>query len=803
MATADQRVATDVTLEALVDAVEALPNATQEAADNANAAAEEARAAFEPAQRAIQNTNEILQDETEFYSITAVPGWSAGNYFFREKSLQKNVVYYFSADFSPQVSGSAYIFLYNDATSTEILHRQVQDMTHLDFSYKAEDNYNNVSCYINGESISSKCSLKFYSSNMNEFDINSNILKGMAEEDGTVSILRYSAFIRGGNYYDNFYDYAYMVSTRDPIVAPKDLFIQIKSGYAASFTRIDDQGNVTQIGWKTVNFYINKGTKFVVRIRKNPLDETDVADIVECVNALQIMDDEFIGWKSIKLDADSLVVGKQVGLDGNLITAGNYWFLYTIKYPKFKYIRVHASSLTDTTYEIAFFRDTEASSQNIDTQNSVHLDSGWDVTLQTHYTCAIVPDDCKMICISSRNLLNDNTPFDPDLYCDDMDAMMTRNSIQRDFGLQLFNNNKYIYHAFVDQIGSGNFLIPPQSLTDITVAHRLGYKAIELNCHATATAGKYICMHGTSGKIGDELIARDQTDISNVAISSVTYETFRNDYIYNSTDENYQTHVTFLEDALYLCKKLGLTPVISLPEGDFTFLNIVRGIMGDKFVLLVYNSYYLNRLRFKGAYNCYIIDGNSTTASIDEMCRNVGAPFLVGISEAYVESASADTLKEYADIVHKHDCLIGSAGVYINAEGNLKLSEIGADFNSTGNEVEYFETGNIVNSYSNGTFEEFDTDGTVDSGALDLSDGEYISSTIRAQRFLSKAILSIRFSGTISVIMGDQIYNLSLTSDGSKAVELSTFFVNASPDFTVYADGAVTVYECNYRASEC
>ena len=69
-----------------------------------------------------------------------------------------------------------------------------------------------------------------------------------------------------------------------------------------------------------------------------------------------------------------------------------------------------------------------------------------------------------------------------------------------------FINDKYYSHLFIDQIyASSNQIIPCQSVFDIAVASRLGFKVVEGNVQATATEGKYIVMHGEGGKLGGQV----------------------------------------------------------------------------------------------------------------------------------------------------------------------------------------------------------------------------------------------------------------------------------------------------------
>ena len=68
----------------------------------------------------------------------------------------------------------------------------------------------------------------------------------------------------------------------------------------------------------------------------------------------------------------------------------------------------------------------------------------------------------------------------------------------------------YYSHIFIDKIyEDSDVIIPCQSVYDVQIAARLGFKFIEGNVHKTATPGKYIVMHGEGGKLGGQVMYKD------------------------------------------------------------------------------------------------------------------------------------------------------------------------------------------------------------------------------------------------------------------------------------------------------
>ena len=61
----------------------------------------------------------------------------------------------------------------------------------------------------------------------------------------------------------------------------------------------------------------------------------------------------------------------------------------------------------------------------------------------------------------------------------------------------------YYSHLFIDTVyKNSDPYIPCQSVYDVRLAARLGFRYVEANLHATATPGKYLVIHGYRGALG-------------------------------------------------------------------------------------------------------------------------------------------------------------------------------------------------------------------------------------------------------------------------------------------------------------
>lgn len=365
-----------------------------------------------------------------------------------------------------------------------------------------------------------------------------------------------------------------------------------------------------------------------------------------------------------------------------------------------------------------------------------------------------------------------------------------------------FIHKKYYSHLFIDKINADdNIVIPCQSVYDIDVASRLGFTVIEGNVQKTATAGKYVVMHGSSGYLGEQVVAVNDTvaDPSTVKFANLSFDDIRNNYVYRSKYAKYQTKIISLEEFLLECKKRSIIPFVSYV--DDTMLEITKSIVGNEFILY-------NGLRDK--FDGMIYAWGSSSATKDDIlavCDSIGAPMMYGLN-----GTSRFTDEELTDIiaeVHKRGCLIGWAGCYSSITQNSRALNLGLDFSGTACEVDDFESGNLLNAKGDMDFSDFATTGTVANGVLTLATGDTVTVENLNQKFLAKGVLKIMFKGTISIDMGYKIkplengYERRFTSDGTTTLQFSTYFMEEVPTFTITAHSATTIAKVDYKVSKC
>ena len=347
-------------------------------------------------------------------------------------------------------------------------------------------------------------------------------------------------------------------------------------------------------------------------------------------------------------------------------------------------------------------------------------------------------------------------------------------------------------HILIDKIyEDSNVVIPCQSIFDVQIAARLGFKFIEANVHKTATPGKYIVMHGVRGKLGGQVTYLDGSSAENVVISNTSFEDLMNNFIYRSKYPKYRTHITSLEEFLTECKRNNIAPMIQ--HTDPEEVEIIKSYMGNNFIL-----YWGTREEFLGPILEYW--SFKTKEEILQRCRFMGPPYLYCMGNT--SQFSEDEIREICHEVHKLGCHIGFAGTYERPEMSEKLLKLGMDFSASGHDINEIEYGNICNLTADLDFSDFKTSGKTEKHILNLSDGQTLTPKGRIKsEFLSGGSLRIMFKGKIRVDMGDYIHT-EYESDGKHSTWISSYFMEQSPTFKITAVGPVEIYTIIYKASK-
>lgn len=380
-----------------------------------------------------------------------------------------------------------------------------------------------------------------------------------------------------------------------------------------------------------------------------------------------------------------------------------------------------------------------------------------------------------------------------------VDALESITETERKLSTQLLFNSYVREKPFAHHLGvsnTSNIIIPSQSIFDIQRAKRLGYKVMELNTMKTSD-GYLITNHGFNGKWGSQFYSLNDTDISDVAVSSMTLAEIKENVRYNSIYSKYRVAPPTLEEALKECKRVGIVPLIQWKTG---VKETADAIMGEgNYIAGIYQD---NR----GDKTDGVCSSWLTITDTDELiakCDASGGAYaaVLNVSASAYSSFTETDWYNLASAVHSAGYLIGCA--YASPTLIPVLQRAGFDLFIASFNINDIASGNLCNLFGEAEFSAFTTTGTVTDNSIVLSATQTIIPTeTLSSVFLGGGHLQIRFSGDIIVHLGKYIneaYNF--TSDGSETFDFTTFFENEIPTFRVSARQATTVYEINYKAS--
>ena len=369
----------------------------------------------------------------------------------------------------------------------------------------------------------------------------------------------------------------------------------------------------------------------------------------------------------------------------------------------------------------------------------------------------------------------------------------------------VFSNSPCYYHFAVNGFikdANGNYAVASESLDDVEIAARLGFKFIEANVHETSD-GKYVCIHGTSGAFGPECKSVDESVITTetlrtTEINTKTLSWIKTNVRYDSYYEKYQTTIPTLEEFCQACRKHGI--------GIFAGTN-KRGAVETcvKYLgsnVIIYGPPADIRDYFGGYVFKWNNGSNITPSTLLADARKYGTPYMCGMDSSVIDDFIDDNILDgFIENMHNDGFLVGWAGVYSTEEQGRLYAEHGLDFNGSGHEVNPFEP----------NYEVFDIDtenlptttGTIAKGVISLANGDTITCGT-STKILGKGWLSIRFNGTLTINFGYKgNWQRTIASDGSKDIVISDYFFMRGTSLTITAGSATTVTSFVYKTSKC
>ena len=351
----------------------------------------------------------------------------------------------------------------------------------------------------------------------------------------------------------------------------------------------------------------------------------------------------------------------------------------------------------------------------------------------------------------------------------------------------------YIYHYFMTGFDADTLpTIPGQSLEDISIARRLGFKVIEANVHKTSD-GQYAVIHGDGGKLGYLMEDNNGNLANDVVIANTTLSELQSNYRYRSKFPQYRTRIPSLEEFVSECKRQGLS--IYVQYVDDPEMEIVRRVIGG------HNFIQSFGIRKDGSYTAAYSNKDTLLQKAKESDSN----FMPMMENILVESLIAESnLKSVIDEIHRMGKIVGYPASYATENVHQQTIEAGMDFSVVAYQVNDFSEGNLFSEVGENTdFSMFGTDGTQSNGVLSLQNGQHIEKILNKVYFLSKSSLHVRFKGTIKLTLGQHIQAEQFMSDGKTDMFFSTYYLEQIPSMRIESVGVTEIVSIALDISSC
>lgn len=408
-------------------------------------------------------------------------------------------------------------------------------------------------------------------------------------------------------------------------------------------------------------------------------------------------------------------------------------------------------------------------------------------TMNTVYE---VEPDVRYVAFSYRTY--GDSRYKPAVYFDYDEEQVFNQKVDINSTKGLYPTKPCYDHLFVNDTGD-NVVIPHESLYHIRLSKAFGFDVIEANVAKTSD-GIYIVNHLNGGKFGGYFHHVDNTtDISNVAVNSVTYQWIYDNVRYNSTVPKYRSRPVRLDAFLQECNQQGLMPFIT--STDPAVIEMAIHIMGPN-NFIAYNA---TREDAPDAIIYHWVT-KTTKEEIVEYCESIGKPFIYGMSNP--TAFSDDDLQDIVNTLHEMGFAIGTS--YRDSLW-YKYRQMGFDYNGTQYCVNRIENGNVANYRSIFNFNDFTMTGNYNeiNGRLEFGGTGTISPNI-SNDIVEAGMIDIElwFKGTVIVPAIGELPNTTYTSDGGRAVYVAIPIVNGSLRPIITVNENTTIYDIVFKASK-
>ena len=374
-------------------------------------------------------------------------------------------------------------------------------------------------------------------------------------------------------------------------------------------------------------------------------------------------------------------------------------------------------------------------------------------------------------------------------------------NIGNDVAERLYNPfRKLLYHHLNQETISA---IPAQSIYDIQYAKTLGFDIYEVNPHPCSD-GVRVCKHGSQGKLGYGLKAKDGGDYSGTLFSDVTSTWLRENITYNTPYTKYAGFIPTLEEVCRECRRLNM----SLKVGSTADRNEARKILPDYMIWeTTYSGNYV-RGGFAGVIE-YVYYKTESIDSCIAKCKRIGAPVNIVIASGDYDKYTDAEISTLVAAAHENGFTVGI--VYptpniLNDAFRLGVDEAG----STGADVNLLEVGNRFNicalndsklSITNGEYSAVDDTLYLASGGTVIVTDEAFASGIVSVRIRYKGTLTITGAAAQAQALKQYVSDGVQEVQYSVVKQLKTDKSKYTQWVSIEADTDVDIYDLSIKCS--
>lgn len=380
-----------------------------------------------------------------------------------------------------------------------------------------------------------------------------------------------------------------------------------------------------------------------------------------------------------------------------------------------------------------------------------------------------------------------------------------------------FHGHPFYSHLLMDK-QNANAIIPCQSIYDVNMAARLGFKFIEPS-GAITSDGVYLCNHTVAATIdgatkqvfaGGVKYRGTTTPANDFAVNTKTAAWIRENCCYFSKYAKYESFVPTLEEFCVACRQNNIG--VFLSANRMQDIETALSIIGpDNLIIYSSNIDFLLacRVRYDNITMMYYHNAAYTNAdSCLATAYKIGKPLLYCIDVPIFNNLSDADMHEFVTKMHKNGYIVGMAANYTNEANARKAIKFGFDAFASGHHMNPFE-GNLHHLCGDVTWDDFtisENNSSVVDGNLVLQNNGYIQggdeNTIH---YLSKMNLLVKFNGTLNIYLSGSGSGgvQQVTSDGTKYEFFSDYGIEKATSFTITSVGETTIYGLQFDASKC